>query len=135
MMFEVLIAIAPILVSLLLALLSWGLGEAVLYLRQRRGDDYLVRSLQRLDDAMEDGVRAASMRLGPTWDRIVADGHVDDDELGELRDEALALAREAFGARGLRALRRVLGDDALTATLEARAEAWVQRVRDEVSRD
>lgn len=128
------IRLGPILLDLLVALILAAVGAGIRYLLTRTKaahNDYLTGLLTRLQGSVELGVRAGTQRLDDVWRRITADGVITRAELVELRDAAVAMARDAYGPAALAELERVIGADALQSTLETYAEAWIQRLRSE----
>ena len=95
------------------------------WVRARTQSDIATNATKRLGEAVENGAAVAVARLRPTWKRITADDKVTAEELEELLDEAVAVAKSMVGEIGLKDLESILGADAVTKLLRGKVETLI----------
>lgn len=109
--------------------LGWVLAGLGLLLSRyvwiRIGNDYALGVLTRAWGE----VRAAVAEVGQTYVAAIkagrADGKLTDEEKAVAKSLAIAAAKRNLGAKGLRALARILGLDSVDEWLAGRLEAAV----------
>lgn len=87
--------------------------------------------LLRLDDAVEAVVRKFAAVIVPEIRAALADGEITKEEGEKIKRLAKAEIKRYLGESFVSTAEKVLGKDELMAMLDAKIEAWVQKIKNE----
>lgn len=118
------------LTPLILALLSWGVGEGIRYLRSKTKREWVGELLTRVEGAMLTTVRAVEQRIVADLRAAREDGKITPEEAASIRRAALATAKAQLGEQGMAMVKKYAGEKNVDAWLLEQLEAKVHELKE-----
>lgn len=114
--------VAPVLVTLVLLLVGWAVGEGIRYLRERVKDTIFARAFAVLETTIDAIVKDLQNTLAEDFKNAAADGKLTREELNIIKDKAVALVMAQIPATLQKILEAYLGPLAqyVASRIEAR---------------
>lgn len=119
--------VAPALVTLVLLLVGWAVGEGIRYLRERVKDTVFARAFGVLETTIDTIVKDLQNTLAEDFKNAAADGKLTREELNIIKDKAVALVMAQVPVTLQRILEAYLGP--LTQYVASRIEARMYELK------
>ena len=115
--------IAPILISLVVALIGWGVAELTRWIRQKTKSDRISTAFEMIGAATVAAVKEAEVTIRPT----LTDGKLTPEEIASIKTTVTANVKRRIGPAALKVARENLPD--LDDWINAQTEAEVYDLR------
>ena len=117
--------IAPVLVSVLGALISWGLVEFNRFLRSKVKSDKVRDAIDKVNDIVKSSVDLIGQKLVDDLKRASADGKLTIEEARKVKGAAFKLAKRNLTEETTKLMVKAFGD--LDALLSGKIETEVRK--------
>lgn len=107
------VQLLPLLGSLLLALLSFGVAKLITLIQAKTKNEWLKGALVKATEAVFNAVHSVEQTMAAKFKEAAADGKITPEEAAQLKAAALESVKSYLGEKGLKELMSVLSLDAL----------------------
>ena len=126
---ELTLKAVELLAPVLLALLSYLSVMATKWIGAKVDNEYLSGALERLNGAVHDAVKELQQTTVAEIKLAAEDGMITKEEAAEIKQHAIDGVKEYLGAKGIAALEKILGKDALEKMIKAKIEAFLHDLK------